>query len=168
MVKMLNAPDRRNALSAFAKRRMFDIARRKSAAHKSVSLTGTQYRHRMPTHTLHHMDGRIVSGSLIELSEVTGVSIASVSRLASRKQGMTRDGWYMFCDEYDKSRSAMAECGVRQAGVVCGVNRKKVKCVETGKVFDSISEATKQLGIQVKNAFKKGRAKAGGFTWEYA
>lgn len=55
------------------------------------------------------------------------------------------------------------------------INRKDesrpVLCVETGKVFQSISEAYRQTGVYVNNISHvcKGKRKtAGGFHWQYA
>lgn len=48
---------------------------------------------------------------------------------------------------------------------------KKVLCVETGKVYESLSEAERQLGISFKNISNvlRGKSKtAGGYHWEYA
>ena len=45
---------------------------------------------------------------------------------------------------------------------------KKVKCVETGKVFESYREAATSIGVtkdQISRAVKNKR-KAGGYTWE--
>lgn len=48
---------------------------------------------------------------------------------------------------------------------------KPVLCVETGEVFNSMSEAYRKTGVYVNNISKvcKGkRSKAGGFHWQYA
>lgn len=48
---------------------------------------------------------------------------------------------------------------------------KKIVCVETGEVFDSIAEAARQKGIRCKNAISlvaKGKQSiCGGYHWEY-
>lgn len=47
--------------------------------------------------------------------------------------------------------------------------RKKVRCVETGEIFESAAEASRYLGSSEGSAsnYLRGRAKsAGGFTWE--
>lgn len=48
---------------------------------------------------------------------------------------------------------------------------KEVLCVETGKVYKSLSEADRQLGISFKNISNvlRGKSKtAGGYHWKYA
>ncbi|MCR6462283.1 NUMOD1 domain-containing DNA-binding protein [Bacillus paranthracis] len=51
-----------------------------------------------------------------------------------------------------------------------GKPKKQVLCVELGKIYNSLSEADKDLGISFKNisACCRGkRAKAGGYTWRF-
>lgn len=48
---------------------------------------------------------------------------------------------------------------------------KKVRCVETGKVYDVINDAMKELGIDsrgISAVCKHKRKSAGGYKWEYA
>lgn len=50
-------------------------------------------------------------------------------------------------------------------------NCKKVKCVETGNVYESIQLATSMTGVHntnISRALKGERNTAGGFHWEYA
>ena len=49
-------------------------------------------------------------------------------------------------------------------------NSKAVRCVETGRIFNSITEAAKELGIDrahISDACKGKRSTVGGFHWEY-
>ncbi|HFJ9467870.1 hypothetical protein [Bacillus cereus group sp. BfR-BA-01495] len=51
-----------------------------------------------------------------------------------------------------------------------GKPKKQVLCVELGEIYNSLSEADKDLGISFKNisACCRGkRAKAGGYTWRF-
>lgn len=54
-----------------------------------------------------------------------------------------------------------------------GAPKKKILCVETGKIYDSILEAAQLSGITRGNIYgvllkRKGQHTAGGFHWEYA
>lgn len=64
-----------------------------------------------------------------------------------------------------KSRRAIA----KEAGVTG--KKKRVRCVETGKVYESIGDAAKDIGrdrTSLGRALKDARKTSGGFHWEYA
>ena len=50
-------------------------------------------------------------------------------------------------------------------------NERKVRCIETGEIFDSVAEANKYLGYLrlIENVLNEHTANetAGGFHWEY-
>ena len=46
-------------------------------------------------------------------------------------------------------------------------NQKRVRCVETGKVYDSAKEAGHEVHGRVSAAARDNRKTAGGFHWEY-
>lgn len=167
MTRMLISKNRRQSAAVFSKRRMVGIARRKHAEHRSSSQSGVRMRHTRKAHTIYHVSGKSMTGALADLADWTGVSFASISRLASRKQGMTYNGWFMFSEERSKAVKAKRDAGISNSVGIGGHNRKAVMCNETGEVFDSIVEASRAKGVSVKNAFKPGRAKAGGFTWSF-
>lgn len=51
------------------------------------------------------------------------------------------------------------------------LNKKAVRCVETGKLYNSITEAAKSVGAETTNISKvlRGiRKTAGGYHWKYA
>lgn len=168
MARMDRSHHQHRIASLFSLRLMVGIARRRYAKYRAVSQTGVKVRGKRETHTIHHIDGRSMTGALADLAEWTGISFASVSRLASRKQGMTYSGWFMFVEERDKALSSKRKTGIGNFGSAKGGNRKAVRCNETGQVFGSITEASIAVGAPVKNAFKAGRSKAGGFTWSFA
>lgn len=167
MARMLISTNRENVASIYAKRKMVGVARRMYAEHRSNSQTGVKSRHKRKLHTIFNIDGRSFTGVLSDLSEFTGVGIASISRLANKKQGRTHDGWYMFHDEYTKSIESSSKTGLENSRNVRGANKRPIICNETGDVFESVSAASIATGATVKNAFKPGRKKAGGYTWAY-
>ena len=44
---------------------------------------------------------------------------------------------------------------------------KKVKCIETDEIFESMSAADKKYGCKVIKCLKYGRKTSGGYHWEY-
>lgn len=46
-------------------------------------------------------------------------------------------------------------------------NRKKVRCIETGRIFNSAKEASEWAGVRICRAASGSRKSAGGYTWEY-
>ena len=55
------------------------------------------------------------------------------------------------------------------ARVLGTVHTKKCRCIETGRVFNTISEAEEILGIcHVSDVCRGERKTAGGYHWEYA
>ena len=167
MVKMTVSNRRKRAAQVYGKRRMVSVARREFARAKSEEMTGVQYRGRQKKHTIHNEDGRTLTGPMADLVDKTGVSFASVSRLIRGKQAYTMNGWYLCADALEDARRKHSEHGKRAAANVSGKNAKKVRCVETGVIYESMSEATRSTGATVKNAFKPGRKTAGGYHWEF-
>ncbi len=52
----------------------------------------------------------------------------------------------------------------------CGGRRRKVKCIDTGKVYESVSAAAKDTGAHISaivNCARFNRATAGGKRWRY-
>lgn len=167
MSRMHISKNRMMFASVFSQRKMVGVARRKYAEYRSCSQKGVKVRHKRKLHTIYHEDGSSLEGTLADLADITGISFASISRLANRKQGMTYNGWFMFAEERENALMSKRITGINNFGSAKGGNKKSVLCVETGEVFRSISEASAAKGISVKNAFKPGRTKAGGFTWSF-
>lgn len=166
MVKMTVSRRRKRAAQVYGNRRLVSVARREFARAQSERLAGVQYRDRQKKHTIHNEDGRTLTGPVSELVDLTGVSFASMSKLVNGKQAYTRSGWYLCADALKDARRKHSEHG-RRLAAVSNKNAKKVRCVETGVIYESIREAARSTGIIVKNAFKPGRKTAGGFHWEY-
>lgn len=52
----------------------------------------------------------------------------------------------------------------------CGYGRKKVKCINDGKTYDSISEAARVFGLfqaSISHHLKKGTESVNGFKFEF-
>lgn len=168
MVKMCRSKKRENATVGFGRRRLFAVARAEIARAKSERMTGTKYRARMPVYEIFNLDGRAFKGPLSDLHDATGVSHARLSHLAAGMQGKTRSGWFMNPGKARAAAESKSTAGRRSMENLAGANRRSVVCIETGQVFESISAASQFVGTPVKNAFKPGRTKAGGYSWAYA
>jgi len=167
MAKMTIAEGRRQAAKVYGVRRMVDVARREFAAHQSESKTGKRLRHTKQAHSIYNIDGRSATGTLVELNEILGINMASLSRLASKSQGRTYNGWYMFQEELAKTLSGKVQNGQRQKCNIAGHNKKLVRCKDTGEIFESVSEASQRYNCYIGNALYKKRAKAAGMHWEF-
>ena len=77
---------------------------------------------------------------------------------------------------YGKHHSAKTKTlfSIQRKGVRIGnknPNAKKVKCLETGEIFDTLNDACKKLNVNITSLSSclKGRLnRAGGYHWEYA
>ena len=167
MTKMLISKNRSKETSLFAKRKMVSVAREKSAKHKSELYKGKLTRSKRPVFKIMHTDGRFAEGSIIELKEKTGISLASIYRLVNKLQGCTYCGWYFDIDLMNNAKQSKKNNGKINAIFVSGKNNKKIMCNETGVVYKSINEASKKTGICLSNYLHKNRTHAGGFTWSY-
>lgn len=168
MTKMLSSKKRSDKTSGFANRKMVAVARKKSALDKSLQYSGKLTRHTKKQYTLLHIDGKEESGSIVELAEKTQLSVPSVYRLVKRLQGMSYSGWYFDKLLMENAKQSKKLNGLKLVKNVCGLNKRKVICVETGILYDSIAQAEKLTGFQVGNYLYKNRNHVGGYTWEYA
>ena len=81
------------------------------------------------------------------------------------KLGLTRE---IVTTVLNKNNIKLRRGGL-QAGSIAH-NRKRVRCIETGQVYESIHKVQEEIGISEANisACCKGKRKtAGGYTWEY-
>ena len=99
---------------------------------------------------------------------------------ASKKYNITRGNITMVCQGGDK-RSKRNYCGIHPLtgeklkwGYVdtpkTQVSNKEVRCIETGIIYRSLSNAQEETGIQkanIRHVCNGTRKRAGGFTWEY-
>ena len=71
-----------------------------------------------------------------------------------------------------KGKTITKECREKISKSLQGnipVNRRKVLCIETGEIFDSISAAQKKIGVScLWKALQDSSRTAGGFHWKYA
>lgn len=167
MIKMLNSKKRADKTFGFANRKIVAVARKKSALHKSEAYSGRLTRNTKKQYKLHHIDGRIIFGAIVDLSEQSKLSVPSVYRLVNKMQGMSYSGWYFDKTLMKKSKDSKKLFGVIVAKSFSGYNKKAIKCNETGKIYESISEAKRLTGLNISNYFHKNRSHVGGYTWSY-
>ena len=99
----------------------------------------------------------VIYKSIKEASECTGINSNSIA-VASRSEGFNTAG-----NLHWERIEIPAGTKIRRGG-------KKVECIETGKIFSSLSEADESIGRKkgaVSASIKNGH-KAGGFHWRYA
>lgn len=165
MTKMLVSNNRAVANSMFSNRKMVNVAREKSAKHKSKEYKGKLTRSSKPVFTIFNINGKSETGSMIELSEKTGVSLTSIYRIVKKIQGKSYSGWYFDYDFMINSNKIKVDLGKKLAKKYSGSNKKQIICDQTGKIYNSFNDVKKITGIDVKNFFYKNRNHAGGFTW---
>lgn len=155
----------------FINRHLWAIARAKSREVQSKRQTGQPNIAGRKEITLYHNDGRSITGHLTEVSEKTGVSLASLSRLLNKTQGITYSGWYAFDDEAEKARKSKKANGLKHA-FTKPPNLKPIFCVETGEVFENRELAAASVGLKqgrnITSVCLGKRKTAGGRTWRYA
>lgn len=81
----------------------------------------------------------------------------------TKKQSETQTG-KEFSEERKKniSKSKTGKCTGRN-----NPHSKKVICVETGQVFETLKEASEWCGVSIQNAVRKDSRTAGGYHWKY-
>ena len=109
--------------------------------------------------------------SIEDASAKTGISSKTIRYSCTGKR-MThhKKGHWMFKKDYDKATPEEIQERFKQKRVSC--NRKKVRCVETGKVFNSVMEANEFVGGCPNNSViskccKNPNITYKGFHWEY-
>jgi hypothetical protein len=154
------------------KRKWYEEAKKQASKLKSEFYTGVKQRQHREIFTVYNVDGLVVTGAQVDICEKTGLSIASVSRLANKLQGATYSGWYMFEDLMITSKLSKSTSAYKLGSKTGGWNKKKVKCLETGKIFSDANEAAKSLGMScgknIRSVCNGVRNVAGGYRWVYA
>jgi len=163
-VMINNATEMRRILAG---RYMFGVARRKFADFQRQRLSGSRQAHKEQFGTLHHDDGRSVTGTRTQIADATGVSIASVSRLCNGKQGRSSCGWYADKDVSDRAISQRAMRGLQQSPA--GMNKRMVRRVDCGTLYESLTHAAAAWSTNTSNISRAIRlsVRAGGSYWEY-
>ena len=93
---------------------------------------------------------------------------------AERQNGIYRQGIAKVINSNDKNKTVGGYHWKKIEEPIHKIRRggRRVKCVETGVVYNSLTEAGEEVGIDrrnIGNALKKGKKyAAGGFHWEYA
>lgn len=85
------------------------------------------------------------------------------SEEAKRKTSETLRAYYSLKENHEKQAELHRESNRKTHG-------KKVRCIETGKVYEVISDASKEMGIErryISASCRHKRKSAGGYTWEY-
>lgn len=109
--------------------------------------------------------------SIEDASAKTGISSKTIRYSCTGKQ-MThpKKGHWMFKKDYDKATPEEIQERFKQKRVSC--NRKKVRCIETGEVFNSIMEANEFVrgcpnNSLISKCCKDSNITYKGFHWEY-
>lgn len=155
---------------AFKNRHLWAVARKNNRKQNGKNKKGKPNIGLRKQVTLKHKDGRSITGYLSEVSAKTGISLASVSRLLNREQGVTYCGWYAYEDEAEKSRQAKKANGINRRGQKSH-NAKLIICVETGEIFENRELAAASVGLSqgrnITSVCLGRRNTAGGKTWRY-
>lgn len=167
MTKMLVSKNRASKTSGFVNRKLVAVARIRAAEHKSKQYSGKLTRELKEKHCLKHIDGSVVYGAIVSLAEITGLSITSVYRLVNKQQGMSYSGWYFDFDLMCNSKKSKSINASKSVKSIAGKNKRQIKCNETGVVYQSIAQAEKLTGLQIRNYLYKDRNHVGGYTWSY-
>lgn len=154
----------------FAARYMVGVARRRFSQHISAIHSGSRREKLDRVATLYHDDGRSVQGSRSQLAEATGLSIASVSRLCTGKQGRSYNGWFANTAAAKHSLEAKRQTGRASHAQVAGVNRRQVRRLSCGTVYPSLTAAGQECGTNTSNIARAIRVggKTAGSAWAYA
>ena len=112
-----------------------------------------------------------VFSSIEEASTKTGLSSKTIRYSCTEKRITNpKNGHWMFKSDYDKATPKEIEERLNRR--VKGHNRKKVKCIETGEIFNSLTEANEAVGGCFRNSLiskccKHPCTTYKGYHWEY-
>lgn len=154
----------------FASRYMVGVARRKSAAAQSKRIAGVPRPDRQKIATLFNVDGRSETGSLSELVALTGLNLASISRICKGRQGQSHCGWFVSASSMRQAKDRKSALGSQAVALIAGQNKKMVRRIDCGTVYRSVTEASKANATcngNIARAIRKGM-RAGGSNWAYA
>lgn len=110
------------------------------------------------------IDTGIIYNSLEEASIAVGVTMSAIKACCL---GKSKTSAGMQWSYYNPNETYIKKEIINKDS---GKPKKKVLCIETNVIYDSISDADKATGVHFKNisAVCRGkRAKAGGFTWKF-
>ena len=163
---VIKATRQRNRL---ASRAMVGVARRKAAEHKSARMTGQRREWRDKVGTLHRRDGSKVTGSRTHLAEVTGISIASVSRLLNGRQAEA-SGWFASRDVADEVKQSRRERGFAASRNIAGRNSRSVQRLQCGTIYATVTLAASRHETATGNIARAIRndGMCAGSRWRYA
>ncbi len=150
-------------------RYMVGVARRKAAEYKSETYTGRTMPLRQKVATLSNVDGRSVTGSRTELVGLTGLTIPSVSRLCNGQQARSHCGWFFNAGDAERMNSKKRLLGTNACRNVAGKNKRRVKRLECGTVYASVTEAARihaTMTGNISRSIRKG-VKAAAAHWSY-
>lgn len=103
-------------------------------------------------------------GYNIENGGTTDGKVSDVTRQKITGEGNPFYGRHLSEEHKDKIRNTRKERDIQP------VNKQKILCVETGVIYESTAEATRQLGIHnfaIRRVCYGQRKTAGGFHWKY-
>lgn len=109
--------------------------------------------------------------SIEDASAKTGMSSKTIRySCTGKRMTQPKNGHWMFKKDYDKSTPEEIQKRFERKRISCG--RKKVRCVETGKIFNSITEANEFVGgcpnsSVISKCCKNSKITYKGFHWEY-
>lgn len=104
----------------------------------------------------------------VEASSITGVSVSTIGSMC-RNGGVntvTKGHHFMFLAEYEK----LSEQEIKNILNAKPKHVRRVRCVETGETFGSVTEAAKSVGDQTSNiskCCKYPKKICRGYHWEY-
>lgn len=123
-------------------------ARAESAPYRVVCLeTGTRYK------------------TYADAGRDLGVEEGNIQQAVKRKSHYARGYHFVNSDEYSTLAKGEIENILKWDG-----RSRTVVCVETGKMYESIADASRDTGINnnsIRAVARGNRHKAGGYTWEY-
>ena len=109
--------------------------------------------------------------SIEEASTITGLSSKTI-RYSCTGQRITnpKNGHWMFKEDYLKATSEEVEARLKKR--IKSYNRRKVQCVETGQIFDCISQANDAVGgchgnSMISKCCKNSSITYKGYHWRY-
>lgn len=111
--------------------------------------------------------------SIEEASSATGLSSKTIRYSCTNKQQThPRNGHWMFKKDYDVATPEEIHEKLYNSSKIKAWCRKRVKCVETGKIFECISDALVSLGVKgstssISKCCKNSNLTYKGFHWEF-
>jgi hypothetical protein len=106
------------------------------------------------------LDDKTIYNSATEVAQVIKTSQGNVSEVCRGGRQYAKNKRFAYLDDYENGE-------IPQFIPLTG-NKRKVRCIETGEIFSSISDAGREKGAKKITMVCKGSRKtSGGFHWEY-